>query len=347
MTPNRIPPLTKTSTVNKQTVNLSPQLKLVEVEMALVEALLRSNLIDENAYIEKLLEQIFISGGKRIRPLLALLVSKACFNSDFYFSRNHIIHASLAELIHTASLVHDDVIDNADLRRGKTTLNHAKSDKLAVLMGDLLFAQASVCLSRLMYPEIVGIYGQVLGDLCSGEIKQMLSAFNTDITLDLYIDKTIGKTASLFSAATTGGAIINQVSNHILVNLKQFGLNLGICFQIVDDLLDLIGNAKDLGKPLGNDLLNGVITAPAIFVLNQKDDTAQTLKALIENQSVTELANLEKARQIILNTDAINKTIKLADKYAKLSLANLDVLPDSQYKEALKQIVNQILSQVD
>ncbi len=338
--------MAKTSTIWKSSANLTELYKLIQLEMESVELLLASNLIDDNVYIRELLGQIFQSGGKRLRPMVAILASYASLPQP-ELSRNHIIHAALSELIHTASLVHDDVIDNSNLRRGKATLNSEKNDKVAVLMGDLLFAQASVCLSRLMHPEIVGIYGQVLGDLCAGEIKQMLNAFNTNITIDTYIQKSIGKTATLFEAASCGGSILNQVNNSLVLDLKAYGLNLGICFQIIDDLLDILGKASELGKPLGSDLQNGVITAPTIYVLQQDHGDSLKLKELIQKRLVNEPAGLAEAMTIIKNNKGIESTIDLANKYADLSLKSLHNLSVSPYKDALETIVHQVIQQIN
>ncbi|HMP52267.1 MAG TPA: polyprenyl synthetase family protein, partial [Candidatus Melainabacteria bacterium] len=165
--------------LSEEKTDLSTLVKLVEDEMGLVEEWLRTNLIDDNPFVEDLLKQVFLAGGKRIRPLIVLLASRATAPKQEEFSRLHIILAVLTELIHTASLVHDDVIDKASVRRGQETINKRWNERLAVLMGDLLFAQASICLARIMNPTVVGIYGQVLGDLCAGEIKQMRQQFST------------------------------------------------------------------------------------------------------------------------------------------------------------------------
>ncbi len=170
----------------------------IQSDLALVEEQLGSNLIDDNPLINELLAVIFQAGGKRIRPILVLHSSKATHAPGENLSNLHIILAVLTELIHTASLVHDDILDSASLRRGSPTINKRFNDRLAVLMGDLLFAQASICLAKIMSPVIVGIYGQVLGDLCAGEIRQMKQQFSLTINWQNYIDKSISKTASLF-----------------------------------------------------------------------------------------------------------------------------------------------------
>lgn len=332
--------------VNLKSPVLNEVIGLVQGEMDLVENLLQTNLIDDNPFVTELLAKIFSAGGKRLRPLLTLLASRATLDKSMNFSRTHIILAALSELIHTASLVHDDVLDNSSLRRGKATLNNSNSDKLAVLMGDLLFAQASVCLARLMNPEVVGIYGQVLGDLCAGEIKQMSYAFNLDINLESYILKSISKTATLFSACAHSGAVLNQTSNSVILGMKSYGLELGICFQIVDDLLDVVGVVSELGKPAGSDLQNGVITAPAIFVLQRDDVIAAKLRHLIESRAVQNPSGLDQALSLIRKYGGVEQTELLARQYATKSLQTLTNIKNSIYKDGLEAIISLVLERV-
>ena len=210
------------SKVSPKLQNYQPSLKeLVEPiqsDLALVEEQLGTNLIDDNPLINELLAVIFQAGGKRIRPMLVLHSSRASQPPEEEFSNLHIILAVLTELIHTASLVHDDILDSASLRRGSPTINKRFNDRLAVLMGDLLFAQASICLAKIMSPVIVGIYGQVLGELCAGEIKQMKQQFSIAVNWQNYIDKSISKTASLFCA---GAAVGPFLIKHHLKSLRD------------------------------------------------------------------------------------------------------------------------------
>lgn len=321
--------------LTRQSDDLGSLLKLVEVEMALVEDWLRTNLIDDNPFVEDLLKQVFLAGGKRIRPLIVLLASRATCKKHDEFSRLHIILAVLTELIHTASLVHDDVIDKASLRRGQETINKKWNDRLAVLMGDLLFAQASICLARIMNPVVVGIYGQVLGDLCSGEIKQMRQQFQTGVEWEIYTDKSIAKTASLFAAGSHSGAILNGCDNQTIQSLKDYGLNLGLAFQIVDDLLDVTASEEDTGKPVGSDLKNGVITAPSLFVLEKGNQNSARLKELIDERHVTDSDGLKEALDIIRDEGGVESTIDLANQYAEKAKNCLLDIPDSEYKDAL------------
>lgn len=324
-------------------VDLNQLLAPVKPEMQLVDTWLISNLIDDNNFVSDLLSQVFKAGGKRLRPALTILASKASLTEGDEISRLHIILAVLTELIHTASLVHDDVIDQASLRRGESTVNKKWNDKLAVLIGDLLFAQASICLARLMNPQIVGIYGQVLGDLCAGEIKQMRQQFSTSVDWDTYIQKSVNKTASLFAAGCQSSAILNRREEDVVASLKSYGVNLGVCFQIVDDLLDVTGNTDQLGKAAGSDLANGVVTAPALFVLETNDANANRLKELIDTRAVSQADGLAEALSIIAQAGGIEKTVQLATKYAQAAKQNLDCLSPSTYKDSLAAIADYLL----
>jgi len=315
-------------------------------EISLVEQWLRTNLIDDNPFITELLPRIFEAGGKRIRPTLVLLCSRASLKNGLEFSRLHIILAVLTELIHTASLIHDDVVDNASLRRGQETVNRSFNDRVAVLMGDLLFAQASICLAQIMNPEIVGIYGRVLGDLCAGELSQMQDQFVTVVNWAKYISKSIAKTASLFAAGSHSAAILNAASNETVVALKSYGLKLGICFQIVDDLLDVIGTSDKLGKQPGSDLKGGVITAPALFVLERQDANQARLVELIRTKAICHSDGVKEAIKLIVDSGGVEATMEMGRRFACEARECLVVLSPSMYKDALAQMVDYVLNRI-
>lgn len=325
-------------------INLTAILQPVAADVAVAEELLETNMIDDNPFVGDLLRQIFQAGGKRVRPALALLASRATQREDCEFSRLHIILAVLTELIHTASLVHDDVIDSASMRRGKETVNRKWNERLAVLLGDLLFAQASICLARIMNPVVVGIYGQVLGDLCAGEIRQMRQQFTAEVDWDGYLRKSICKTASLFAAASHSGAILNACSNDVIASLKEYGLGLGICFQIVDDLLDVTGSSETLGKPAGSDLRGGLLTAPAMFVLQRADAPAARLKELIATRQVSTDEGAEEALSIIRANGGVEETIALAEKHAQSSKTALKAVKPSEYRDSMEALIDYILT---
>jgi all-trans-nonaprenyl-diphosphate synthase len=323
--------------------DLASILDPIKTELELVEKWLNTNLVDDSPFIAELLGQVFQAGGKRIRPALCLLSAKASATTPGEVGRLQIILAVLTELIHTASLVHDDVIDAASLRRGQETVNRKWSDKLAVLIGDLLFAQASVCLARLMNPEIVGIYGQVLGDLCAGEVRQMRAQFITNVDWDTYIQKSIWKTASLIAAGTHSAPILNARSMDVVAGMKSYGLNLGICFQIVDDLLDYTGTSNSLGKAAGNDLAQGLITAPALFVLERKDAASMKLEGLIKSRAVGSPEGRAEALQIVRDQGGVEATVELARDYAQKARQSLHVLAPSIYRDSLEALVDWLL----
>ncbi len=322
-------------------------LEPIKEELELVEQFLNSNLVDDSPFIAELLAQVFKAGGKRLRPALSLMVAKATANPRGELNRLHIILAVLTELIHTASLVHDDVIDGAALRRGAETVNRKWSDKLAVLTGDLLFAQASVCLSRLMNPPIVGIYGQVLGDLCAGEIRQMRSQFVLNIDWEAYIQKSIWKTASLFAAGTQSAPILNHCNDDVISAMKSYGLNIGICFQIVDDLLDVTSTSQQLGKPAGSDLSQGLITAPTLFVLERNDAAAERLTHLIRTRAVSTEEGIEESLNIIRSNGGVESTVGLAQRYAKQARETLTLVPQSTYRDSLDQMIDWLISRTN
>jgi all-trans-nonaprenyl-diphosphate synthase len=327
-------------------INLNDFIEPVIAELALVEQQLNTNLIDDNLFINELLSMVFKAGGKRIRPLLVLHSARAT-NLSEEVNDLQIILAVLSELIHSASLVHDDILDSAVVRRGSQTINKRFSDRLAVLLGDLLFAQASICLAKIKSPVIVGIYGQVLGDLCAGEIQQMKQQFSTTISWQDYIKKSISKTGSLFAAGTHSAAILNKANNETVMALKNYGLHLGLCFQIVDDLLDFTGDSTILGKEAGSDLKSGIITAPTLFVLEQKNKASEELKELISSKQISEPESLQIALDLIKNNGGIESTIDLAKEYGQKAKDNLKDLPNSIYRDSLVGFTDYVLNRVN
>jgi all-trans-nonaprenyl-diphosphate synthase len=324
--------------------DLGAILEPVASDIAAAEELLETNLIDDNPFVSDLLAQVFQAGGKRIRAGITLLASRATQPAHLEFSRLHIVLAVLTETIHTASLVHDDVIDGAALRRGKATVNRKWNDRLAVLLGDLLFAQASICLARIMNPVIVGIYGQVLGDLCAGEIRQMRQQYSCEVDWDGYIRKSVCKTASLFAAGSHSGAILNASSDDEVKGLKEYGLNLGICFQIVDDLLDVTSDTIKLGKPAGSDLQGGLLTAPALSVLQRNDEPSTRLRELIRTRRITGDEGTTEALEIIRSNGGVEATVALCQKYAQASRQQLLKVRPSRFRDSLEGLIDYVLT---
>jgi all-trans-nonaprenyl-diphosphate synthase len=285
---------------------------------------------------------IMLNGGKRLRPALTLL--SGCLTSpSLSLSPKHYILAQLTELIHTASLVHDDLLDEADSRRGQESCHMKWGSKVAVIMGDFLFAQASVRLGELNNTEIVKIYAKVLADLCTGEVVQAQHRFNLEtLTWQAYLNKSVSKTASLFAAATMSAAILNEQPAEIVQALFLYGQNLGIAFQIVDDLLDFTSTTEALGKPALGDLAQGVFTAPVLYAL---EDTLVSvgLKELIYTR-FTEKETLLKAKELISSAGVLAKTHELANTYVLKAIQCLAPFEDNPFKKDLLLLGDYVLA---
>ncbi|MBI2996066.1 MAG: polyprenyl synthetase family protein [Candidatus Melainabacteria bacterium] len=302
----------------------------IENELNIIEENLSKKLPAKSKTLLEIIQYIFQAGGKRIRPALCLLIAKA----TGYITNKHLILAELTELIHTASLIHDDIIDSARLRRGRETINNIWNDKLSVITGDFLFAQASIRLGVLENTEIVKIYAKVLSDLCDGEIEQYSYLFNPNISWEKYIEKSTTKTASLFAAACTSSAILNNQTSKIIKEAESFGKNFGIAFQIVDDILDFTSSSKKIGKEVGTDLKQGIITAPTLFALNSTNERAKQIKLLIENR-FSSGSDFDKAIKLIFELGGCEKAKEAAIEYIDKAKENLSFVTDINIKTHL------------
>ena len=284
-------------------------------------------------------EHLFDAGGKRIRPAIVLLVARATVSKDL--TPRHRRLAEITEMIHTASLVHDDVVDEANLRRNVPTVNSLFDNRIAVLAGDFLFAQSSWYLANLDNLEVVKLLSEVIRDFAEGEILQSLSSFDTNISLDTYINKSYYKTASLIANSAKASGILSGVEETVAESLYQYGRNLGLAFQIVDDILDFTGSTEVLGKPAGSDLADGHITAPVLYALEEKP----YLQVLIEREFAEE-GDLAEAIAIVKGGEAIDRSRKLAAIYTEKAKDNLGCLAASDSTEALKELTDYNLSRL-
>lgn len=312
----------------------------VSSELAYIAKNLQNDLPIKSLLLSEIVNHIFCAGGKRIRPALCFLIAKGTGSVN----KKHFILAELTELIHTASLIHDDIIDSAKLRRGVETINSLWNNKLSVIAGDYLFAQASVRLGMLENNEIVKIYANVLSDLCDGEIEQYTHKFKTDISWDDYINKSIAKTASLFSAICKSTAIINNLAPDSIYKAESFGKFLGIAFQIKDDLLDFTSSVTDLGKEVCSDLKEGIITAPTLYALKSSDNRKQQLKLLIENRFNNDPLCFDQAIRLVLELGGCEKAEELANKYIADAKKSLTFISDVKIKEYLYDACDFILN---
>lgn len=285
-------------------------------------------------------EHLFQAGGKRIRPAIVLLVSRATM-PDHQLTHRHRRLAEITEMIHTASLVHDDVVDEADLRRKVETVNNLFGNKIAVLAGDFLFAQSSWYLANLDNLEVVKLLSEVIRDFAEGEILQSLNSFDVGASIDAYLDKSYYKTASLMANSAKAAGVLSEVATEVTENLYNYGRNLGLAFQIVDDILDFTGSTEVLGKPAGLDLASGKLTAPVFYALKEQP----YLEILIERE-FSEPEDLSKALELIKNSDGINQARQLAANHAHMAAENLSCLAASASTEALKNLTDYAISRI-
>lgn len=270
------------------------------------------------------------AGGKRIRPVFVLLAGK--FGEyDIHVIKNVAV---TLELIHTASLVHDDVIDDAELRRGKLTIKAKWDNRIAMYTGDYIFARALELMTNIKNPVAHKILSNTMVELCLGEIEQIKDKYRYDQKLTDYLRRIKRKTALLIAASCQLGAVATNVDESIHKKLFQYGYFVGMSFQIIDDVLDFTSTEKELGKPAGGDLLQGNITLPVLYAMENELIRQEIIKV----QENTSRAEIDKIITLIKNSDAIEKSLVISDRYLKKALAILDSLPQSKSKKALREI---------
>lgn len=285
-------------------------------------------------------EHLFGAGGKRLRPAIVLLLSRATM-LDQEITAKHRRLAEITEMIHTASLVHDDVIDEAELRRGVPTVHSSFGNRIAVLAGDFLFAQSSWYLANLDNLAVVKLLSQVIMDLAEGEIQQGLNRFDTSLSIDAYLEKSYYKTASLLANSAKAAGLLSGVSAETASNLYSYGRHIGLAFQIVDDILDFTGSSDALGKPAASDLKSGNLTAPVLYALEEKP----YLEPLIEREFAQE-GDLEQAIALVMNSRGIERSRELAAHHAQQAVQNLANLPPSDSLQALIELADYVLSRM-
>jgi len=309
---------------------------------------------------------IFGAGGKRLRPILCLLVAKATLEAldparagnagmepGLEVRPKQMRLAEITEMIHTASLVHDDVLDECDLRRGAPTVNSKFGSKTAVLVGDFLFAQSSWGLANLENFAVIKLISRVIADFANGEIQQAQSKFNPDFTVEEYLDKSYFKTASLIAASTQSAAIFSspdeQADTEVALAMYAYGKHLGLAFQVVDDILDFTQTADTLGKEAGQDLASGNLTAPALFCLQRPE--GEELRELIDRE-FSDDGDVEKAIRLVTDPrsgdgSGLMDAMRLAREEGDKAISSLACLPASPAKTALEDTVEYVLSRVN
>lgn len=306
--------------------------QLADADMQAVNALIQRRLHSDVVLINQLSHYIIGSGGKRLRPLLALLVARACG----YQGEKHVDIAAIVEFIHTATLLHDDVVDESDMRRGKETANNVWGNQAAVLVGDFLYSRSFEMMVDVGSMRVMEILSTTTNMIAEGEVLQLLNCHDPDTSEQRYMEVIHSKTAKLFEAACQLGAVLAGLSAEHEQALAKYGMHLGTAFQLVDDVLDYTADAEEMGKNVGDDLAEGKPTLPLIIAIQRGDAaTAAILRSAIEQGG---LDQIDAIMQAIKDTKAIDYTLERAKGETESAIASLQCLPDSDYRQALESL---------
>ena len=302
---------------------------LVANDMESVNANIRAQLHSHVVLISQMGEYIVNSGGKRLRPVLAILSAKACG----YEGDKHFMTAAIVEFIHTATLLHDDVVDASDLRRGKETANSIWGNEATVLVGDFLFSRAFEMMVDVGEMRVMEILSNTSNTIAEGEVLQLLNCNEPNTTEEQYMEVIRCKTAKLFAAACQLGAILAKRPEQEEKGLLDYGAHLGTAFQLIDDVLDYRADSETMGKNVGDDLAEGKPTLPIIHAM--QNGSPEQINQLSEIIKQGDRDNLEQVLEIINDTKALEYTEKAAQQQAQLAKEALSCLPESKYKTAL------------
>lgn len=288
-------------------VNLVDDLGLgpLTADLVRVEAALDDAVRSEDRFLGDVASHLLSAGGKRLRPVLTLCAAYAARGADSEAHGDAITGAASVELVHLGSLYHDDVIDEAGTRRGVPSVNARWSNIVAILAGDYLLAKASE-LAASLGADVAGLLAATIGELCRGQVLELQHLFDTDRTEESYYSAIEGKTASLMASSCRIGGMVSGVSPATLDALTRFGHHLGMCFQIVDDVLDVTRTEEELGKPSGNDLHEGVYTLPVIYALAGSDELREILGRKLDRDDV------ERARLLVATPDVVDASTSAA-----------------------------------
>jgi octaprenyl-diphosphate synthase len=307
---------------------------LAAADMATVDTLIRQRLSSDVVLINQIADHIIASGGKRLRPMLHTLAARAAG----YRGEQHAKLAAIIEFIHTSTLLHDDVVDESDLRRGRETANALWGNAASVLVGDFLYSRSFQLMVELDDMRIMRILADTTNTIAEGEVLQLLNIGNADVSEAAYLAVIERKTAVLFAAATELGGLLGELPDDQVAALRRYGMELGYAFQIADDLLDYVSDSATLGKNIGDDLAEGKPTLPLIYALERAShEEAKSLRHAIEHGG---LDSLDRIIAAIRDSGALERTRERALAHANAALEALAVLPPSAYRDALATLAN-------
>lgn len=305
---------------------------LLTTEMQAVDSLIRNRLHSTIPLVDQIAEYIIGAGGKRLRPQVVLLSALAL---DYRGKQHHEL-AAVIEFIHTATLLHDDVVDESEMRRGRKTANATFGNAASVLVGDFLYSRAFQMMAACSSMRVMQALADATNIIAEGEVLQLINIGNTHIDEAGYLQVIRYKTAKLFEAAARLGAILSEAPQETEARLADYGLHLGAAFQIIDDVLDYNGNIDETGKNVGDDLAEGKATLPLIHVMREgTPEQAATVRSALEKADRTLLPQVLEA---VTQSGALNYARKVANREAELAICSLKGLPDSPYSDALRAL---------
>ncbi|OUU78527.1 MAG: octaprenyl diphosphate synthase [Gammaproteobacteria bacterium TMED78] len=324
---------------NKLELNFPQKLReLVAKDWESVNSLIARKLGSDVSLINQIAHHIIHGEGKRLRPLITLLASKACnYNGD-----KHINNAVIIEFIHTATLLHDDVVDNSGLRRGEKTANKVFGNQASILVGDFLYSRSFQMMMEIRELRVLDVLANTTNTIAEGEVLQLMHCKNPNTTEENYLEVIYRKTAKLFEAASRIGAIISKSDEQVENSLIKYGRHLGSAFQLIDDALDYNADHNDLGKNIGDDLSEGKPTLPLIYALqNGSAAERNMIKEAIQSGGTQNLKSIQLA---IESSGGIRYTEEKAKEQIELAINSLNTLPENKYKKALIELANHSLS---
>ena len=320
-------------------MNLEEIFRPVKAELALVEKRLREVSHSENECISRAVSEVLSAGGKRLRPALVLMAAKACnYNGDRGVNR-----AVAVELIHTASLIHDDVLDDADLRRGIPTINSRWGNRVSVLTGDHLYSKAVGILAEDGDLEVLRTVADTAGTMTDRETTEALCRHDANVTEEKYVSIIAGKTASLMFCSCRIGAMLGEARNGEVEVLGEYGLNLGMAFQITDDLLDLAGEKERLGKPVGNDIRDGVLTLPLIHAMSVAEEKDREWMISTVRAGRIDDDILTRMRDVVKEYGGTRYSLEKAKEYAGACKERLKSLQPSESQSSLVLLADYVI----
>jgi octaprenyl-diphosphate synthase len=305
---------------------------LVLQDLRSVDAVIRARLKSAVPLVDQVAEHIIAGGGKRLRPLLVVLTGRACGHRG----EAHIEAAAFIEFIHTATLLHDDVVDGSSLRRGRHTANQVFGNPASVLVGDFVYSRAFQMMAALQSQPVMQIMAQATNVIAEGEVLQLMNAHDADTTEQRYLEVIYRKTAKLFEAGAEVAAVLAGAEPHIRAALAAYGRHVGTAYQLVDDVLDYRSNPKERGKNLGDDLAEGKPTLPLIHAL--KNGSAAQRSAIRDAIRQGGVAHLEEIVDAIEATGSLEYAARRAREEADQALASLEPVPESSYKSGLEAL---------